>query len=58
MIRQIPDAGEKRRIARKILEALPDWFGILEARESYIEESADQLFFPRWKIRRPSAFFV
>ena len=33
------------RIAREILEALPEWFGIPEARENYIKNSADQLFF-------------
>lgn len=36
---------EKRAISREILEALPDWFGIPEARENYIAGSADQLFF-------------
>lgn len=56
MIRQIPDAGEKRRIARKILEALPDWFGILEAREDYIEESADQPFFAAMEDAAPVGF--
>ena len=28
---------EKRRVARAILEALPEWFGIPEAREEYIQ---------------------
>ncbi len=45
MVRKITDAGEKTVIARKILEALPEWFGIEEAREKYIEESAGQVFF-------------
>ena len=44
-IREITTAGEKRRIARFILESLPDWFGIPEAREEYIEKSAKQPFF-------------
>ena len=44
-IREITAAGEKRRIARFVLEALPDWFGIPEAREDYIEKSAKQPFF-------------
>ncbi len=35
---------EKRRVARAILEALPEWFGIPEAREEYIQKSADQPF--------------
>ena len=36
---------KKQRIAREILEALPDWFGIPEAREQYIKESSEQPFF-------------
>lgn len=39
-IRQLTDSDEKQRTARLILEALPDWFGIPEARETYIAESA------------------
>ena len=30
----ITDSCEKIRIAREILEALPEWFGIPEAREN------------------------
>ena len=44
IIKRIEDCGEKQKIARRILEALPAWFGIDEARETYIKESADQLF--------------
>ncbi|MFR3406066.1 MAG: GNAT family N-acetyltransferase [Christensenellales bacterium] len=44
-IRQIEHAEEKRTICRAILEALPEWFGIPEAREEYIRESTDRLFF-------------
>ena len=36
---------QKQRIARLILESLPDWFGIPEAREEYIEKSVKQPFF-------------
>ena len=43
MIRIVCDAEEKRRIARLILESLTDWFGIPEARETYIGESADEM---------------
>ena len=35
-IREITTPDEKQRIARFILESLPDWFGIPEAREEYI----------------------
>ena len=43
MIRSINDRQEKQSVARMILEALPDWFGIPEAREKYIRESAEQI---------------
>ena len=35
-VRMIGDAGEKRRIARETLEALPDWFGNVGAREDVV----------------------
>ena len=57
-IRQIEHAEEKRTICRAILEALPEWFGIPEAREEYIRESADRLFLPRWTEKNPSAFCI
>ena len=44
-IRQIMDPVEKGRIARLVLEALPDWFGVEESREAYIRESREQAFF-------------
>lgn len=44
MIEQIKDADLKRSIARKILEALRDWFEDDESREQYIEECADWIF--------------
>ena len=42
-IQIMDDRREKQRIARAILEALPEWFGIPEARENYIRESADEI---------------
>ena len=44
-IRRVDSPEEKRRISREILESLPEWFGIPEAREEYIAESAGQTFF-------------
>lgn len=41
----IYDKEQKKLLARSILEALPDWFGIEEAREQYIMESAQQICF-------------
>lgn len=44
-VTMINDPAEKRRIARDILDDLPEWFGIPEAVESYVRESAEQPFF-------------
>ena len=41
----VEEETEKQTISRRILEALPAWFGIPEAREEYIKESAAQPFF-------------
>lgn len=45
MIIQVENNKEKEMISRTILEALPDWFGIPEAREEYIVNSVNQQFF-------------
>ena len=45
MIIEITDSNEKQAIARKILEALTDWFGVEESREEYISGSANWTFF-------------
>ena len=45
IVREVTESIEKERIARSILEALPDWFEIPETRESYIRESGSQLFY-------------
>ena len=44
MIEQIQDAGLKRTIARKVLEALHDWFEVDESREKYIADCAGWIF--------------
>ena len=41
---QIVNDEEKRDITRNILEALPDWFEIPEAREEYISNSMGKVF--------------
>ena len=55
-IREQKDAVDKQRITRQILEALPDWFGIPEAREGYIEKSAEQPFFAAFDGETPVGF--
>ena len=45
MVVEITESKEKQAIARKILEALTDWFGLEESREEYISGSAGWIFF-------------
>ena len=56
MIRIVCNAEEKRRIARLILEALTDWFGIPEARETYIAESANEIMVASFDNDAPNGF--
>ena len=56
VIREITEPGEKQRITRRILEALPDWFGVEESREQYIRESADLPFFAAFDGERAAGF--
>ena len=56
MIRQLHDPAEKQAVARTILEALPEWFGIPEAREDYIRRSASQPCFVAWEEGTPVGF--
>ena len=44
-IREITADPEKEAIARTLLEALPEWFGLPESREAYITDSAGRPFF-------------
>ena len=55
-IRKLTDRREKQRVTRAILESLPEWFGIPEAREEYIRESGDRLFFCACDGERPVGF--
>ena len=55
-IKLIEDYEDKQKIARLILEALPDWFGIDEARENYIKESTEQLFFAAFDENQVTGF--
>ena len=54
--RTVTNAAERRRIARLVLEDLPDWFGNVEAREEYIQESADLPLFAAYDGDRPVGF--
>ena len=56
LIQEVTDKTEKQQITRLVLEALPDWFGIQESRETYIRESADLPFFAAYDGNRPVGF--
>ena len=53
---QVDDPERKQAIAREILEALPDWFGVTESREEYIRDSAGLPFFAAFDGERPIGF--
>lgn len=55
-IKQLTDSSEKQNVTRLILEALPAWFGIPEAREEYIAQSVDNIFFCAYDEDRPVGF--
>lgn len=55
-IREIVDDAEKQEITRSILEALPEWFGIPEAREGYIRDSVGKAFVCAFDDARPVGF--
>ena len=55
-VRQVTEAETRRRIARTILEALPDWFGIRESREEYINASGTWTFFAAYRQGSPAGF--
>lgn len=52
----VADDGEKKRIAREILSALPEWFGIPEAVDAYVEGSAGKPFFAALSDGAPVGF--
>jgi GNAT superfamily N-acetyltransferase len=56
IITQMTVPTEKKRVAREILEALPEWFGVIESREAYIRESGAQPFFAAFMDNRAVGF--
>ena len=55
-IQMLQDKAEKQAAARTILEALPEWFGIPEARETYIRESAEEVMLEAMADGSPVGF--
>ena len=56
MIKALSNAEEKKTVARQILEALPEWFGISESTENYISQSAEQVMFASYDNEKPVGF--
>lgn len=55
-IKQIHDDTEKKAIARRLLEALQEWFGLEDSREEYIEECPEKPFFCAYENDEPIGF--
>lgn len=53
---QVKDKKERESISRFVLEALPDWFGIPEAREQYISDSGNQIMVAEKREGKPVGF--
>lgn len=47
---------DKQAVARTILENLPEWFGIVSAREEYIADSVQQTMFAAFDENKPVGF--
>ena len=56
MVCEINHSKEKQTISRFVLESLPEWFGIPEAREQYIRESADEIVLASVEDDQPNGF--
>ncbi|CBZ48623.1 GNAT family acetyltransferase [Streptococcus gallolyticus subsp. gallolyticus] len=55
-LKEIIDDTEKQDITHFILGALPEWFGISEARKNYIKESAKCPFIAAYDKKHPLGF--
>ena len=53
---EIKDDQQKKYIAKHILNALPEWFGIPESTEAYIKDSAEKIFFSAFVDEQPVGF--
>ena len=55
-VQQVSNVKTKLKISRTILEGLADWFAIKQAREDYIRDSANQVFFAILNDQHPIGF--
>lgn len=58
MVKEINDKNIKMKISREILEDLPEWFGISEYIENYINESSTMPFFAAYVNEEPVGFIA
>ena len=58
MIQLITDKDRKEQIARRILLALPDWFGLPESTKAYIESSRELPFWAAFQDGEPVGFLA
>ena len=58
MIKFIRDQKEKKKISADILQSLPEWFGIPESTEEYIETSAGLPFWAVYAEGEPAGFLA
>lgn len=58
IVKEIIDKKEKERIAREVLNDLPEWFGIPESTENYIKESQTKPFLASFYKDELAGFIV
>lgn len=57
-VRAIEGAEEKRGIARRVLADLPEWFGMPDYTNEYIEKSAELPFWASFQESEPTGFIA
>lgn len=58
MIKFIDDKGEKENIANAILNQLPEWFGLPDSTNEYIQNSKNMPFWSYYDTDKPVGFIV
>lgn len=58
VIKEILNKDEKERISRDILTDLPEWFGLPDSLEEYIEDSKEKIFLAAYVENEAVGFIV
>ena len=58
MVIEIFNKDTKREISRNILNDLPEWFGLPESTQSYIDDCVDMPFFAYYHLNEPIGYIV